>query len=45
MSDTLRILLLVAAVMTAVWILYKIRKLKVKMEDAISGSSLQEYCA
>lgn len=35
MSDTLRILLLVAAVMTAVWILYKIRKLKVKMEDAI----------
>lgn len=35
MSDTLRVLLLVAAVMTAVWILYKIRKLKVKMEDAI----------
>lgn len=35
MSDTLRILLLIAAVVTAVWILYKIRKLKVKMEDAI----------
>ena len=35
MSDTLRVLLLVAAVVTAVWILYKIRKLKVKMEDAI----------
>ena len=35
MSGTLRILLLVAAVITAVWILRKIRKLKVKMEDAI----------
>lgn len=35
MSDTLRVLLLVAAVVTAAWILYKIRKLKVKMEDAI----------
>ncbi|HIR76892.1 MAG TPA: DUF2304 domain-containing protein [Candidatus Choladousia intestinipullorum] len=35
MSDTLRILMLIVAVVTAVWILYKIRKLKVKMEDAI----------
>lgn len=35
MSVTLRILLLVAALFTAGWILYKIRKLKVKMEDAI----------
>ncbi|MDO4632667.1 MAG: DUF2304 domain-containing protein [Eubacteriales bacterium] len=35
MSTTLRILLLIAAGSTAIWILYKIRKLKVKMEDAI----------
>lgn len=35
MSTTLRFLLLIAAVFTAVWILYKIRKLKVKMEHAI----------
>ncbi len=35
MSDTLRILLLIAAFVTAGWILHKIRKLKVKMEDAI----------
>lgn len=35
MSITLRILLLVAAFATAGWILYKIRRLKVKMEDAI----------
>ena len=35
MSQTLRILLLVAAVATAFWILFKIRRLKVKMEDAI----------
>ncbi len=35
MSTTLRILLLVAALLTAGWILFKIRKLKVKMEDAI----------
>lgn len=35
MSYTLRILLLFAALFTAGWILYKIRKLKVKMEDAI----------
>lgn len=35
MSMTLRVLLLVAALYTAGWILYKIRKLKVKMEDAI----------
>ena len=35
MSTNLRILLLFAALLTAGWILYKIRKLKVKMEDAI----------
>lgn len=35
MSVTLRILLLLGAVITVVWILRKIRKLKVKMEDAI----------
>lgn len=35
MSPTMRILLLVSALLTAGWILYKIRKLKVKMEDAI----------
>lgn len=35
MSMTMRVLLLVAALVTAGWILYKIRKLKVKMEDAI----------
>ena len=35
MAATLRILLLFAALLTAGWILYKIRKLKVKMEDAI----------
>lgn len=35
MSDTLRMILLFAAVLTAFWILSKIRKLKVKMEDAI----------
>ncbi len=35
MSVTLRVLLLVAALFTAGWILHKIRKLKVKMEDAI----------
>ncbi len=35
MSYTLRVLLLIAALATAGWILYKIRKLKVKMEDAI----------
>ena len=35
MSNTLRYLLLIAAVVTAVWILRKIRKFKVKMEDAI----------
>lgn len=35
MSNTLRVLLLLAALVTAAWILYKIRKLKVKMEDAI----------
>jgi len=35
MSLTLRILLIVAAVITAAWILWKIRKHKVKMEHAI----------
>ena len=35
MSVTLRVLLLVAALFTAGWILHKIRKLKVKIEDAI----------
>lgn len=35
MSATLRVLLLVMAIVTAVWILHKIRRMKVKMEDAI----------
>ena len=35
MSVTLRILLLLAAAATVIWILYKIRRLKVKMEDTI----------
>ncbi len=35
MSDTLRMILFVGAVLTAYWILMRIRKLKVKMEDAI----------
>ncbi len=35
MSATLRTILLIAAVLTAYWILMRIRKLKVKMEDAI----------
>ena len=35
MSITLRILLVAAALVTAAWILRKISKLKVKMEDAI----------
>ena len=35
MSTTLRFLLLFSAVFTATWILHKIKKLKVKMEDAI----------
>lgn len=35
MSLTLRVLLLFAAVLTAYWILHKIHKMKVKMEDAI----------
>ena len=35
MSNTLRYLLLAAAIITAIWILRKIRKFKVKMEDAI----------
>lgn len=35
MSTTLRFLLLAAALLTAGWILTRIRKMKVKMEDAI----------
>lgn len=35
MSVTLRVILLFAALLTAYWILSKIRKTKVKMEDAI----------
>lgn len=35
MSITLRILLLIAAIITAVWILHKIKKSKVKMESSI----------
>ena len=35
MSTTLRVILFVLAVVTAWWILSKIRRLKVKMEDAI----------
>ena len=35
MSIILRVILLIAALLTTGWILYKIRKLKVKMEDAI----------
>lgn len=35
MSLTLRVLLLLAATLTAFWILHKIHKMKVKMEDAI----------
>lgn len=35
MTSTMRSLLFLAAVGTVIWILYKIRKLKVKMEDSI----------
>lgn len=35
MSATLRALLLLAALVTIIWILHKIRRLKVKMDDAI----------
>lgn len=35
MSTTLRILLAAASIITVIWILQKIRKFKVKMEDAI----------
>ena len=35
MSLTLRILLIMASAATVIWILYKIRRLKVKMEDTI----------
>lgn len=35
MSSILRVLLLVSAVLTAFWILNRIRRMKVKMEDAI----------
>lgn len=37
MSDTLKGLLIIASVLTVGWILRKIRKNKVKMEDAIFG--------
>ncbi|MCM1157273.1 MAG: DUF2304 domain-containing protein [Bacteroidales bacterium] len=35
MSVALRVLLIVAAIVTTIWILRKIRKAKVKMEDSI----------
>lgn len=35
MGITLRVLLLVASVLTSIWILYKIRKNGVKQEDAL----------
>lgn len=35
MSTTLRVLLILASVLTVIWILRQIRKFKVKMEDAI----------
>lgn len=35
MSPTLRALLVVASIFTVIWILWQIRKFKVKMEDAI----------
>jgi len=35
MSTTLRMLLIVAAVSLVIWILHRVRKLRVKMEDAI----------
>lgn len=35
MSVTLRILLVIASILTVIWILRKIRRFKVKMEDAI----------
>ena len=35
MTVTLRIFLIIASLLTVIWILRKIRKMKVKMEDAI----------
>ena len=35
MTTTLRFFLVIASVLTVIWILRKIRKMKVKMEDAI----------
>ena len=35
MTVTLRIFLIIASLLTVIWILIKIRKMKVKMEDAI----------
>ena len=35
MSNSLRILLLIAAAATALWIFYQIRRLKIKLEHAI----------
>lgn len=37
MTVTLRIFLIIASLLTVIWILRKIRKMKVKMEDAIFG--------
>ena len=35
MSSILRVILLIGAILTAFWILNRIRRMKVKMEDAI----------
>lgn len=35
MTNTLRIILLIAGVLTAIWILLRIRKSKVRVEDAV----------
>ena len=43
MSDTLKALLIVASIVTVGWILRKIRKNKVKMEDAIFWIFFQRY--
>ena len=43
MSDTLKGLLIIASVLTVGWILRKIRKNKVKMEDAIFWIFLQPF--
>ena len=43
MSDTLKGLLIIASVLTVGWILRKIRKNKVKMEDAIFWIFLRPF--